>query len=147
MGRLIRYFASLLPLPLAWRASWYRASGMRIGTDVTIDRNLQVTGSEQITIGSRVTISAGVSLLGDVTTVHSRLGEEFGLEKRAPVVVGDDAIIGVKATILPGITIGRMATVAANTLVVEDVPELGVVIGVPGRVVMARQRVEPDPEE
>jgi len=142
VGKLIRYLASMLPLPLSWRAPLYRLSGMRLGKQVTIDRNLQVTDVGRIRVGDRVTISAGVSLLGEVTAVHSRLETAYAIRRSADVVLEDDAYIGVKATILPGITVGRMATVGANTLVISDVPPYGVVIGVPGRVMLIRPHDE-----
>lgn len=146
MGRAIRYLASMLPLPLSWRAPLYRLSGMRVGAKVTIDRNLQVTAPDRIRIGDRVTLANGVSLLANVTTVHSALGKEFDVEKTAEVVIEDDAYIGAKATILPGVRVGRMATVAANTLVTSSVPDYGVVVGVPGRVFMIRRRPGEEPE-
>lgn len=139
MNRLIRYIASMLPLPLSWRAPLYRLSGMQVGAQVTIDRNLQVTAADRIRIGDRVTIANNVSILGNVTTVHSRLGQAFDVEKTADVVIEDDAYIGAKATILPGVRIGRMATVSANTLVAASVPDYGVVVGVPGRVFLVRR--------
>ena len=138
MGRVIRYLASMLPVALGFRASLYRLSGMRLGAMTTIDRNLQVTRPDMVTIGSRVTISNAVSILGEVTAVHSHLEEAYSIRKTKPVVIEDDAYIGVKATILPGVRIGRMATVGANTLVIADVPAYGVVLGVPGRVMMIR---------
>lgn len=142
MRKLIRYLASMLPFPLGLRASLYRLSGMSIGPMTTIDRNLQVTRPDMITIGSRVTVCNAVSILGEVTAVHSALEEAYDLRKTATVVIEDDAYIGVKSTILPGIRIGRMATVGANTLVIADVPDYGVVVGVPGRVMMIRPRPE-----
>ncbi len=142
MGRVIRYLASMLPFPLGMRASLYRLTGMRIGEKTCIDRNLQVTRPDMVTIGSRVTIANAVSILGDITALHSRLEGEYGLAKTEPVVIEDDAYIGVKATILPGVRIGRMATVGANTLVIADVPDYGVVLGVPGRVMMIRPHGE-----
>jgi len=141
---MIRYFASMLPLPLSWRAPLYRLSGMKIGAQVTIDRNLQVTAPDHIRIGDRVTIANAVSILGNITTVNSRLGEAFDVEKTAEVVIEDDAYIGVKATILPGIRIGRMATVSANTLVTSNVPDYAVMVGVPGRIFLVRG--QPDDE-
>lgn len=141
MGKLIRYFASMLPMPLTWRASLYRLSGMKIGPGVAIDRNLQVTRADQIRIGARVAIANSVSLLGEVTPVNSRLAREFDVEKRAPIVIEEDAWIGAKATVLPGVRIGRMATVSANTLVTSNVPDFAIVVGVPGRVFLVRERV------
>ena len=138
MGKVVRYLASILPVPLRMRASLYRFTGMRIGAKTTIDRNLQVTRPDMVTVGSRVTISNAVSILGEVTAVHSRLEDTYNISKTEPVVIEDDAYIGVKATILPGVRVGRMATVGANTLVIADVPPYGVVVGVPGRVMMIR---------
>lgn len=143
MGRVLRYVASMFPFPFGWRAALYRASGMKVGPLATIDRNLHVTRADLIEIGSRVTIANAVSILADVTAVHSRLEEAYGIRKSGPVIIEDDAYIGVKATILPNVRIGRMATVAANTLVMADVPPYAVVIGVPGRVMMVRR---PPPE-
>ena len=138
MNKVIRYLAALLPFPQGRRATLYRLSGMRIGPQTIIDRNLQVTRPDMIEIGARVTICNAVSILGEVTAVHSRLENAYDLKKAAPVVIEDDAYIGVKATILPGVRIGRMATVGANTLVMADVPAYGIVLGVPGRVMMIR---------
>lgn len=138
MNKVIRYLAALLPFPQGRRAALYRLSGMRIGPQTIIDRNLQVTRPDMIEIGARVTICNAVSILGEVTAVHSRLEKAYNLKKAAPVVIEDDAYIGVKATILPGVRIGRMATVGANTLVMADVPAYGIVLGVPGRVMMIR---------
>ena len=138
MNKVIRYLAALLPFPQGRRAALYRLSGMRIGPRTVIDRNLQVTRPDMIEIGARVTICNAVSILGEVTAVHSKLEKAYDLKKAAQVVIEDDAYIGVKATILPGVRIGRMATVGANTLVMADVPAYGIVLGVPGRVMMIR---------
>lgn len=144
--RLLRYAASLLPLPWGVRTWLYRLSGLRVGSDTVIDRNLQVTRADLIEIGSRVTLGNGVSLLGEITAVHSRLEEAYGIRKAAAVVIEDDAYVGVKATILPGVRIGRMATVAANSLVMSDVPPYGIALGVPARLMMIRPH-EPDDAE
>ena len=129
----------MLPMPLGFRAALYRLSGVRVGRKVSIDRNLHLTHSHRIFIGDRVTISNGVSLLGEITAVHSRLETDFPLYKSADVVIEDDAYLGVKATVLPGVRVGKMATVGAHTLVTGDVPDYGVVLGVPGRVIMLRR--------
>ena len=142
MGKLLRYLASMLPMPLGFRASLYRLSGLKVGRYVAIDRNLQITHAHNVTIGDRVTISNSVSLLGEVTAVHSRIEKEYGVYKSDRIVIEDDAYIGVKATVLPGVVIGKMATVGANSLVTADVPPRAVVLGVPARVMLIR----PDPE-
>lgn len=78
--------------------------------------------------------------------VSSKLEQTFRRVFNLPaVIVEDDAYIGTKATILPNVRVGCMATVAANTLVTADVPPRGVVIGVPGRVIMIRPAEEACP--
>ena len=142
MGRVIRYLASMLPIGQVLRARLYGVSGLRVGALTIIDRNVQITRPDMVTIGSRVTICNAVSILGEVTAVNSRLETAYSLRKTEPVVIEDDAYVGVKATVLPGVRIGRMATVGANTLVIADVPDYGVVLGVPGRVMMIRPHEE-----
>lgn len=50
------------------------------------------------------------------------------------IVVGNNVWIGAKATILPGVTIGENAIVAAGAVVTKDVPANTVVAGVPARI-------------
>ena len=142
LGRLLRFVASWAPMSLGGRAALSRLSGVRVGRRVAIDRGVHFTRPDLIEIGDRVTISTGVSLLGEITAVHSRLSTDHGVRKARPIVIEDDVFIGVKATVLPGVTLGAEATVGANTLVTADVPARGVVLGVPGRVILVR----PDPQ-
>lgn len=52
----------------------------------------------------------------------------------APIHIGKRMWIGANATVLPGVTIGDGAVVAAGAVVTKDVPENTVVGGVPARV-------------
>ena len=52
----------------------------------------------------------------------------------APVRIGDDAWLGANVTVLPGVTIGNGAVVAAGAVVSRDVEENTVVGGVPARL-------------
>ena len=54
---------------------------------------------------------------------------------KGPVIIGDNVWIGDKATILPGVTIGDGAVIAANSVVTKDVPAYCVVGGNPARVI------------
>lgn len=57
------------------------------------------------------------------------------LYSKGPVIIGKNVWIGDKATILPNVTIGDGAVIAANSVVTKDVPPYTVVAGVPAMVV------------
>jgi virginiamycin A acetyltransferase len=57
---------------------------------------------------------------------------------RGDTIVGNDVWIGMEATILPGVTIGDGAIVAAKSVVTRDVPAYAIVAGNPARVVRMR---------
>lgn len=58
--------------------------------------------------------------------------------RHAPVDVEDEAWIGARATILPGVRIGRGAVIAAGAVVTRDVPAMAVVAGIPARILKYR---------
>jgi virginiamycin A acetyltransferase len=59
-------------------------------------------------------------------------------ELRGDTVVGNDVWIGYDATVLPGVSIGDGAVIAAKTVVSADVPPYAIVAGNPGRVMRRR---------
>lgn len=63
--------------------------------------------------------------------------KDQGLAK-APVRIGPDVWIGVKASVLRGTEVGRGSVLAAHTVARGVYPELSVIAGVPGRVVRDR---------
>lgn len=54
---------------------------------------------------------------------------------RKPIIIGDNTWVGVRVTILPGVTIGNYCVVAAGSLVNKDVSDYTVVAGVPAKVI------------
>jgi serine O-acetyltransferase len=81
---------------------------------------------ERAKIGSRVVIGAGVVIGGR--------NEIFDVP-----VIEDDVYIGVGAKILGPVRVGRGAVVGANAVVIDDVPALAVVAGVPAKVVRIQE--------
>jgi acetyltransferase-like isoleucine patch superfamily enzyme len=67
--------------------------------------------------------------------VHS----DVHADKGGDVVIEDHVWIASRATILPGVRIGRGAVVACNSVVTRDVPPMTIVGGVPARVIGTRQ--------
>jgi len=70
---------------------------------------------------------------------HEYLQDEY---RTGAVVIGERAMIGAGAIVLPGVHVGPDAQVAANSLVAEDVPEGATVAGVPAEVVDAGDGTE-----
>jgi serine O-acetyltransferase len=99
--------------------------GATIGEGLFIDHGMGVVIGETTVIGKDVTIYQGVTLGGT--------GKERG--KRHPTI-GDCVVIGVGATVLGDITIGRGSKVGGGAVVVNNVPPNCTVVGVPGRVVV-----------
>jgi acetyltransferase-like isoleucine patch superfamily enzyme len=56
----------------------------------------------------------------------------------APITIEDDAWIGAGAIVLPGVTVGRGAVVAAGAVVTKDVESFTIVGGVPSVVIGCR---------
>lgn len=93
-----------------------------------------------ITLGDRCVISDGVQLLTHDFSLdrvaERRLGvSDQELSRSASVEIGDQAFIGMRSIIMPGVTIGAGAIVAAGSVVVKDVPADTVVGGNPATVI------------
>ncbi len=109
-------------------------SNLVIGADNWFNVECILDLGAPITIGSRVAIGHQVIIL---TSSHE-IGPH---EKRAatwyakPVVIGDGVWLGARCIIMPGVTVGDGAIVAAGAVVNRDVPTNALVAGVPARVV------------
>ena len=105
------------------------AIGVTVGTGVAwgLESTPDVFWPERITVGDHAILGYDVTLL-----CHEFLQDEYRL---GDVVVGERAMIGAGATVLPGVTIGAGARIAANSLVTTDVPPRTTVAGVPATVV------------
>lgn len=99
--------------------------GAAIGDRFFIDHGMGVVIGETTVIGDDVTIYQGVTLGGT--------GKEHG--KRHPTLE-DFVVVGVGATVLGDIRIGRGTRVGAGAVVVSEVPANCTVVGVPGRIVV-----------
>jgi acetyltransferase-like isoleucine patch superfamily enzyme len=58
-----------------------------------------------------------------------------GVDRVAPVEIGDGAWLGENVVVCPGVSIGAGAVIGANSVVTRDVPSHAVAVGAPARVV------------
>jgi acetyltransferase-like isoleucine patch superfamily enzyme len=117
----------------------YYKGQLRIGDESWIGQQCFLHAAGDLTIGARVGIGPGVKIL---TSQHEEAGREtpilFSPVAMAPVVIDDDADIGLGAILLPGVTIGRGAVIGAGAVVTRDVPAYAVVAGSPARILRHR---------
>jgi acetyltransferase-like isoleucine patch superfamily enzyme len=101
---------------------------LTIGNEVIINSGASICAYGNITIGDRVLIGPHV-MIND-TSFHD-LYDRSIVPEPLNVVLEDDVWIGAKASVLPGVRIGRGAVVSAHALVNRDVEPFTIVSGVP----------------
>jgi maltose O-acetyltransferase len=105
---------------------------LTIGDQAMFTTPLYLNLSGRITMGDRVTIGHHVVIITDdhdMADPDHRCGER----RSRPVVIEDGVWIGARATILPGVRLGKGCVVAAGAVVARDVAPHTLVGGVPAR--------------
>jgi acetyltransferase-like isoleucine patch superfamily enzyme len=126
--------------------------GEAVDETVTVFPPFHADFGKNITIGKRVFINSGCKFQdqGGITigddclighnTVLATLNHDLEPSRRAdlhpaPIRIGRNVWIGANATVLPGVTIGDNAVIAAAAVVTKDVPADTIVVGSPARAV------------
>lgn len=127
---------------------WHFAHLMKgtvLGEKCTVGQN--VTVGPDVNVGNGVKIQNNVSVYKGVTledyvfcgpsmvftNVYNPRSEIPRMTELRQTLVGRGATLGANCTIVCGVTIGRYALVGAGAVVREDIPDYGLVVGVPGR--------------
>jgi len=105
--------------------------GAKIGKNLFIDHGMGVVIGETSEIGDNVTMYHAVTLGGILPSVDSNSQRQT---KRHPTIK-DQVVLGSGAQVLGPITVGRCSKIAANAVVVNDVPEFATMVGVPAKVI------------
>lgn len=135
----------------------YRAAGVRVGHGTVISGPLHVTGSASpadclhigascylnervsVNLGGHVHIEDGVAIGMEcllITVTHTVAGPQSraGTTTTGDVRIQRGAWLGARVTVLPGVTVGEGAIVAAGSVVTRDIPANVMAGGVPARV-------------
>lgn len=104
---------------------------IHIGKQVFINMGCKFQDQGGIYIGDGALIGHNVVL---ATLNHAKSPKDRGTMIPAPIHIGKHVWIGSNSTILPGVTIGDGAIVAAGAVVSKDVPENAIVGGVPATI-------------
>lgn len=105
---------------------------LSIGEGCRLNYGVSIGAMGEIRLGNRVRLGPYVMIID--TEFHDAYDREKMPVPR-PVIIEDDVFVGAKASILPGVTIGRGAIVGTASVVAADVPPFTMVLGVPARPV------------
>jgi maltose O-acetyltransferase len=114
-------------------------SNLKIG-DFSFIGRVELALHERITIGSRVCINDGVTIL----TASHHLNDPSWNHKKAPIVIKDYAWICTNAILLPGVSIGRGAVVGAGAVVSKNVGDFEIVVGNPAKAIEKKRTQDLD---
>ena len=126
---LWRKKATLRPIARAISQIARGVTGVEIHPGATLGRRLFIDHGMGVVIGETAEVGE------DVTIFHGTTlgGTSMSPGKRHPTV-GNRVVIGAGAKILGPITLGDDARVGANAVVVKDIPECAVAVGVPAKI-------------
>jgi putative colanic acid biosynthesis acetyltransferase WcaF len=145
------FFQNPCPWGSAFRSALLRAFGAKIGKEVGIGSNVNISFPWRLVVGDHVWIGddVGILSLAQVTIEssvcvarrsflctgsHDMRREDFEL-KVAPILIRTGSWIAIGSLILAGVTIGEGAVVSAGSVVLKDVPPNCLVRGNPATVV------------
>lgn len=141
---------------------------MKRGSNTQLAPDMMISNGERIEMGDRSAFGHGVTILAGQNTGRITFGKDvmvgpyctftcatYGFNLGVPanvqpmleedIRVGDDVWLGAMAMVMPGVTIGDHAIVAANAVVTHDVEPWSIVGGIPAKVIGMRNR--PDEAE
>jgi maltose O-acetyltransferase len=137
---------------VAWRALGARIADtafispgvmMRLPHNISVGAGTKLGGIMRLEAFGEITIGRNV-LMNDAdlySTQHDVNHPRFAPQRRF-VRIGDYAWLPHKIIVLPGVTIGSHAVVGTGSVVSRDVPDYGVAVGNPARVVKERARIQ-----
>ncbi len=111
-----------------------------IGNGVSIGEDAHITCINKIVIGNNVLMGKKILITDNAHGSSERSMLDMAPAKRplhskGAVVIEDNVWIGEKASIMPGVHIGKSAIIGANAVVTKDVPAYTVVVGNPAKII------------
>ncbi|HEX7044937.1 MAG TPA: acyltransferase [Burkholderiales bacterium] len=108
-----------------------------IGNRVTATAALTLAAHQEIVIEDDVLFASNINIT-DGLHGYANAEEPYKYQpifRIGPIRIGRGAWIGQNVQVLPGVTIGELAIIGANSVVTRDVPPRSIAVGVPARVI------------
>lgn len=116
---------------------------IHVGDNFLTNYNVVILDIAKVTIGNDVMIGPN-TLITTVGHPVSPLGRKKRMGISKPVTIGNNVWMGGNVTVLPGVTIGNNAIIAAGAVVTHDIPDNCVAGGIPAKVI---KEIEDDIQE
>ncbi len=130
----------------------------QVGGGLRVARKADIASGARISLGDNCGLAQGLKVIGDVHVGNDlMLGPDVvlisynheysdtnrpmriqGASVSRPITIGDDVWIGMRAMIMPGVTIGSHSIIAAGSVVTRDVPEWAIVGGNTAKIIKYR---------
>lgn len=126
--------------------AWDQHAGVYFTPEIIIGDHSEIGDESHITCVNKIVIGNGV-LTGKKVLITDNSHGEVNRENlnvppqlrepvsKGPVIIGDNVWIGEKASIMPGVTIGKGAIIGANAVVTKDIPAYSLAVGCPAKVI------------
>ena len=121
-----------------WLSILEPAAELRIGAFTFLGRDVEIEVCSQVVIGEHCLIGPGVYITDHNHDIHAPGPMAAAPCIAKPVQIGDDVWVGAKAVILPGVTVGSGAVIAAGAVVTRSVAPRMVIAGIPARPIKQR---------
>lgn len=107
---------------------------MQIGDHCHVGKDCFFDLRDEIIIGNNCTVSMQSTFITHLDVGKSSLKSIYP-SSSAPISLGNDAYLGARSLILPGVRVGNSSLITAGSVITKTVPDNSVVGGVPGKVI------------
>jgi len=116
-------------------ARFYNPKNIEIGEDTIVGEFAVLDGRDKLKIGNHIAIASEVMIYNSEHDINDKNFKPI----TGKVIIEDYVFIGPRAIILPNITIGKGAIIAAGAVVTKDVPPYAIAAGVPAKIIGERR--------
>jgi acetyltransferase-like isoleucine patch superfamily enzyme len=120
--------------------------GLTVGDFVHVASFASITGGGRCMIGDFSTVSSGARIFTGTDIpdgsglVNSTIPDEYRSVARLETRLASFSFVGANSVVHPGVTVGEGAVVGSHSLVLEDVEEWTINVGIPSRPIKSRPR-------
>ena len=116
---------------------------VHLGNNVNFNDNVFINGSGEVHIGSYFHTGVNLTIISSNHNFENATSIPYDKTRiHKKVIIKDFVWCGNNVTIIPGITIGEGAIIAAGAVVVKDVPDCAIVGGNPAQLIRYRNKEE-----